>query len=154
MIVNHVPCCVTQGDLPAPVDKDLTASDTGLLVDTNALPARSINIYTSAPALENTNGPERFELLAPDSCEFNPSSGRLQWVAGGEKEMGGLYYRILRGGRQLWSTMETYLRINPEELLGPQDVGGSFQVMAVDRFGITSAPTVCNLLRCSDDIEH
>jgi hypothetical protein len=112
------------GDLPAPTDTSVTASGSGLLTD-GALPARSINVYVSAPS------DAAVALQPPTTCAHHASNG-LQW-----EQSEASYYRILCGGQHLWSTLEATLELDE------QYAAGELSVQSVDRYGIASAAQPC-----------
>jgi hypothetical protein len=118
------------GDLPGPVSTDVKVSGSGVLTDATGLPPRSVNIFVSA----DEDGPPLELERSPSVCTHDPSRRHLWW----EARAGVSYYRILRDGRHLWSTVETELAL--EE----QTAAGEFAVHTVDRFGIASAAVACD----------
>jgi hypothetical protein len=126
------------GDLPSPVSMNVKASASGVLTDATGLPPRSVNIFVSAPPGGSVDAADPLTTLglglarSPSACAYDPSGQQLQWEVRAEAS----YYRILRGGRHLWSTVETRLALESQP-------AAEFAVQAVDRFGVASAAVAC-----------
>ncbi len=124
------------GDLPGPVSMNVKASASGMLTDAAGLPPRSVNLYVSAPRGHSVDAAYPLTTLglarSPSACAYDPSGQQLQWEVRSEAS----YYRILRNGRHLWSTVETWLAVEGQP-------AAKFAVQAVDRFGVASAYQAC-----------
>jgi hypothetical protein len=73
------------GDLPAPSEKAVTVSGSGLLTN-GAVPARSINVYVLAPS------DAAVVVQPPTACVHRASE--VRW-----EQSEASFYRILRGGQ-------------------------------------------------------
>ena len=114
------------GDLPAPAEKAVTVSGSGLLTN-GALPARSINVYVSAPS------DAAVVVQPPTACVHRASE--VRW-----EQSEASFYRILRGGQHLWSTVDAMLELDE------QYAAGELAVQSVDRFGVVSAARPCGFV--------